>query len=479
VAANQEGVERELRSLESVEATNHPGPGSGGTNRVPVRVTTWLTSRRGRVLGWVSVDLALGYALACAFRHQVDFDVYRMGGAHLLGSAGSGLYQVRLPQVRLPFTYPPFAALVFFPFSHLSTRAGQLVWGVLSVAALAGLIMVCLGAAAGAWVERDPGPGERVGRVEPVRFVMGWRQIRSVALVALVPVVLLNPVFTTINLGQVNIFIVLLVLADLTRTLAWRGKTLPRGVLIGLAAAVKLTPLIFIPFLFLTRQFRAGLTALGTFVGLSLAALAVSPHASRLYWTKEVFDSRRAGNLLYVSDQNLRSAVQRMMHLVPPQSLLLVLTVVLGAAGLILATWAWRASSALLGVALCATTGLIVSPVSWSHHYVWVVPVLAWLTLGADRPRGGRWWALGVAILFWAAPIWWVPNVQRGYGGPVELLAANAFFLAAVAFLALSALLLWGRDRAGSGRTVRAPAGRGERTGAGPLVGIRSGLAEQ
>jgi alpha-1,2-mannosyltransferase len=294
-----------------------------------------------------------------------------------------------------------------------------------------------------------------------------------------VPVVLLNPVFTTINLGQVNIFIVLLVLADLTRTLAWRGKTLPRGVLIGLAAAVKLTPLIFIPFLFLTRQFRAGLTALGTFVGLSLAALAVSPHASRLYWTKEVFDSRRAGNLLYVSDQNLRSAVQRMMHLVPPQSLLLVLTVVLGAAGLILATWAWRASSALLGVALCATTGLIVSPVSWSHHYVWVVPVLAWLTLGADRPRGGRWWALGVAILFWAAPIWWVPNVQRGYGGPVELLAANAFFLAAVAFLALSALLLWGRDRAGSGRTVRAPAGRGERTGAGPLVGIRSGLAEQ
>jgi alpha-1,2-mannosyltransferase len=227
---------------------------------------------------------------------------------------------------------------------------------------------------------------------------------------------------------------------------------LPRGVLVGLAAAIKLTPLIFIPFLFLTHQFRAGLTALGTLVSLSLVALVIAPHASRLYWTKEVLDSRRAGNLLYVIDQNLRSAVQRMMHTVPPQPMLSLLTLAFAVGGLALAAWAWRASSVLLGVTICAATGLIISPVSWSHHYVWVVPILAWLIFGADRLRWGRWWALGVAVLFWAAPIWWVPDVERGSGGPVVLLAANAFLLSAVAFLGLSALLLcWRRVGSGSG----------------------------
>src|SRR5258708_2071810 len=82
----------------------------------------------------------------------------------------------------------------------------------------------------------------------------------------------------------------------------------------------------------------------------------------------------------------------------------------------------------MLGILLCATTGLIVSPVSWSHHYVWIVPTLAWLALGPDRPRGGRWWALGAAALFWAAPIFWVPDRQQGYGGPLVLLAGKLVF---------------------------------------------------
>jgi alpha-1,2-mannosyltransferase len=264
---------------------------------------------------------------------------------------------------------------------------------------------------------------------------------------------LLNPVWTTVNLGQVNIIIVLLVVADLTSDIGWHGHRLPRGVLIGLAAAIKLTPLIFIPFLFLTRQFRAAWIASGTFVALTLLTLALDPHSSRLYWTKEVFDSRRAGNLLYVSDQNLRSAIERMSQSNPPEALLVPLTLVFAIGGLALAAWAWRTTSPVLAIVICAATGLIISPVSWSHHYVWVVPLLIWLTFGTDRPRGGRWWAMGVAALFWAAPIWWVSNRQQGYGGPFILLADNAFFLAAVAFLGLAAAFVWLR---------RVPAGLGQ-----------------
>jgi alpha-1,2-mannosyltransferase len=139
--------------------------------------------------------------------------------------------------------------------------------------------------------------------------------------------------------------------------------------------------------------------------------------------------------------------------------LLDILTLVFAAGGLAVAAWAYRTSSPILGILLCAATGLIISPVSWAHHYVWVVPVLAWLVLGRDRPRGGWWWALLVAVLFWAAPMWWIPDIQRGYGGPLALLAGNSFFLAAVAFLLLGGLLLWSRRRNAAATSSPEPSG--------------------
>jgi alpha-1,2-mannosyltransferase len=216
--------------------------------------------------------------------------------------------------------------------------------------------------------------------------------------------------------------------------------------LLGIAAAVKLTPLIFIPVLLLTRQFRAAATALASFLLCSAAAFAVAPHSSLFYWSHKIFE--RAASLIYISDQNLHSALQRMLGAPPIPILLDSLTLLFAVGGLAVATWAYRTSSQVLGILLCAATGLIISPVSWAHHYVWIVPVLAWLALGRDRPHGARWWALGVAALFWTAPIWWVPGPQSGYGGPLVLLAGNSFFLAAVVFILLATGLLWSRGQA-------------------------------
>jgi alpha-1,2-mannosyltransferase len=242
------------------------------------------------------------------------------------------------------------------------------------------------------------------------------------------------------------------------------SRRLPRGIGVGIAAAVKLTPLIFIPFLLLTRQFRAAATALGTFLLCSLGTLAIAPHSSWLYWSTEIFDDRRSGNLRYISDQNLASALQRFTG--GPVSPLLVgfLAALFAFGGLALAAWAYRTSSPLLAISVCAATGLIISPVSWVHHYVWVVPLLAWLALADDRPRGGRWWALGLAALLWAGPVWWVPDPQTGYGGPLVLLAGNSYFLAMVAFLVLVAALLAHRARSqrptGDPAPMSDPAGR-------------------
>ena len=404
-----------------------PGTGQG---RVPSRLaaTSWPLV----VLGLMSAAGALGVAIAEASGSQVDFDVYRMGAAHVLGQH---LYEVHLAALPLYFTYPPFAALLLWPFTELPVHAGQLIWSLLNLVMLAALTAISIRAVRPQWSHQRT-----------------W----ATAALALFPALLLSPDLSTLDFGQADFLITLLVLLDLTCVIRMRPHVLPRGVLLGIAAALKLTPLIFIPFLLLTRQFRATATALGTFLLCSLGAFAITPHSSLLYWSKEIFNARRSGNLLYISDQNLHSALQRMMA-APPPLLLDSLTLLFAVGGLAVATWAYRTSSPMLGILLCAATGLIISPVSWSHHYVWIVPLLAWLVLAADRPRSGRWWALGAAALFWAAPIWWVPDPQRGYGGPLVLLTGNSYFLATVAFLLLTIMLLWsrrparlaGRERAG------------------------------
>lgn len=381
------------------------------------------------VLGSMSVAGALALVVAPATGRQVDFDVYRMGAAHVLGQH---LYDVFLAKLDLHFTYPPFAALMFWPFTRFSVGVGQLGWLVVNLFALVALCAVSIRAFRPHW---------------------SHRRICATALFVLFPAARLSPVLLTLDYGQVNILIVLLVLLDLSCVITLRSHTLPRGVLLGVAAAIKLTPLIFIPFLLLTRQFRAAGTALGTFLLCCLGTLAIAPHSSEFFWSTKVFE--RGPNLIFVSDQNLHSALQRLTGNPPSPVLGGLLTLLFAVGGLAVATWAYRTSSPALGVLVCAVTGLIISPVSWAHHYVWVLPVLAWLVLGPDRPRNGRWWALAVAVLFWAAPIWWVPNPQPASAGPFVLLAGNSFFLAAVAFLILAGALLWSRARAKPGSLDR------------------------
>ena len=120
---------------------------------------------------------------------------------------------------------------------HLSVYAGQVGWGILNCLALGALIGISMKAASG---------------------IRATRHLWVPACVVMLPALLLNPVRLTVILGEVNLFVVLMVVADLTVAVGWRGHVLPRGVLLGVAAAIKLTPLVFIPFLFLTRQFRAG-----------------------------------------------------------------------------------------------------------------------------------------------------------------------------------------------------------------------------
>ncbi len=380
----------------------------------------------------LSVAGALGLSLYLAFRnYQVDIDVYRMGGQHLLSS---DLYSVRFGHSGLLFTYTPFAALLFAVFGlNLGIWPLQGVWAVANIVALAALLYLSIKIVV-----------PRLQRKEVVRW----------ALLLLLPALALNPVFTTIGLGQINLVLCLLVTWDMATDRMIGSRTVPLGMATGIAAAIKLTPLIFVPYLIITRRSRGAVCAVVTFVACEVIGFLITPDNSWTYWTKDVLNSKRAGALLYSSDQNLSSVLQRLHH-GPVSALVLLPTLVaIGVGGLALAAWAHRRSSVLLGLLVCATTGLIISPITWVHHLVWVVPVIIWLAAGADRPRHGPLLAGIATVLFVVAPIWWVPtswNVIKDapelHQNPWQLLVGNSFLFAMLAFLVGVAVMLVWRGR--------------------------------
>jgi alpha-1,2-mannosyltransferase len=358
------------------------------------------------------IPLVVTFVLAMV-RRQVDLGTYLMGGAHAFKA---NLYQVLYPPTGLGFTYPPFAAILSAPLAHLPLRVDQVAVSWINVGLLFGLLAVCLRAVVPT-LER--------------RVVVWW------ALVLVLPVGLLDPIRETVLLGQVNLLVVLLVVADMTLDLP-----LPRGVLVGLAAAIKITPIILIPYLFLTRQSKAGWRATGVFVAAAGVGAAASPHASWRYWSHELWNPAHTGNVAWIGNQGIVGVVARAVGRQLTTTSTFALVVVMGGFGLAVASVAYRRWSPLLGLLVVEATESLASPVSWSHHFVWVVLLIVWLALGADRPTHGDRWAVGVAVVFWAAPMWWVHHgsaltfAGRGWLIPV----ADSFFFALTAFVMATAI---------------------------------------
>ena len=381
--------------------------------------TNPLSQRMARVAharGWwlPAVSATATVVAVTAFvwsRHEIDLGVYLMGGAHVFST---DLYHVRYLPNNLGFTYPPVAALLFAPFSGLPLRLNQTVFTWLGLGAVFGLLAVSLRATCPAF--------ER-------RVVVWW------ALVLLVPAVLLAPVRETLLFGQVNLVLAVAVVADMTLSLR-----IPKGVLVGLAAAVKLTPLILVPYLFLTRRTRAGCFALGAFAFAGAVAAVASPRASWAYWTHFAWLPGRAGSVSFIGNQGALGVIERLVrHSFTTVPTFTVVAVVSGI-GLAVATFAHRRSSLLLGFVVMEATECMASPISWDHHFVWIVLLIVWLALGADRPAHGTRWAAAVAVVFWAAPIWWVPSHVKYAGQGWLIPVADSFFLVLVAVVAAASV---------------------------------------
>jgi len=371
-------------------------------------------------IGLAAVGVIVATVIA-AVRRQLDLNTYLLGGSHAFST---DLYRVVYPPTHLGFTYPPFATLWFVPFTHLPSRVDQVLITWLSLAALFALLAVCL----------------RVTCPRLERRTVAWW-----ALLLLTPAGLLDPTRETLILGQINILLAVAVTADMTLMRPQR-----RGVLVGLAAAVKMTPIVLIPYLVLTRQTGAWRRAIGAFVAAGAIAAAVSPGASWTYWTRDAWGPNRAGWLPWIGNQGAVAVVERLLHHTISTVPLIALCGGIVGVGLYLAVKLYQPSWPMLGFLVMEVTESLASPVSWAHHMIWVVPLIAWLALAVDRPKHGAWWAGTVSVVFFAAPIWWVPHGPHvkfaGHGWSVLL--ADSFFIVLVAILVASSVRVAARRRA-------------------------------
>ncbi|WIY06619.1 glycosyltransferase 87 family protein [Amycolatopsis mongoliensis] len=340
--------------------------------------------------------------------------------------AGQPLFEPgvsHLPMIGGTFKYTPFAAGVFVALSVVPQLLLPMVALLGNLFALLAVVWIALG---------KQGYAPDHGRVAA-----------TAALTALA--LPLQPVLMNFTVGQVNLILVLLVLADLTGRDRWWS-----GVGVGVAAGIKLTPGFFIVYLLLARRFRAAAVAAGTFVLTVLAGFVALPHDSSVFWSANVADPSRitgtAAGAMSPENQSVRGMVSRLLGVADPSGPAWIpVAVVVALVALWIAVRAHRQGRELLAVSVVGVAMVLVTPWTWTHYWVWLVPFFVMAACGALRSR--TWLPAAALVVAYLLVFGWrvsdradVPIV-----GLVVLPESHPPLLQAVAhtlYLALAAVLL-------------------------------------
>ncbi|MGU3497435.1 mannosyltransferase [Mycobacterium sp. C31M] len=335
------------------------------TNREP--------SRTAQLYRWAPLLLVVSVAARLAWTYLVpnganfvDLHVY-VGGAETLETPGAlydYVYAEQTPDFPLPFTYPPFAAVVIYPLSLLPFDVVALVWQLGIFAALYGVVRISL----------------NLLGCKDTRPAMVWTAVG----------IWTEPLRSTFDYGQINVLLVLAVLWAVQSTRWWLS-----GLLVGLAAGVKLTPAVAgLYFVGVRRWGVAVFSAVVFFATIGLSALVVGEQA-RYYFTDLLGDARRVGPIGTSFNQSWRGAISRILGHDAGYGPVVLIALALTA---VLAVLAWRAigtDDRLGGIVTVQLFGLLLSPISWTHHWVWLIPLMIWLLHGPLRGL------LGARVLGW------------------------------------------------------------------------------
>ena len=341
------------------------------------------------VVVWIASGL---YLLHWGRHWELDLRVYHAAGRALF--ARRSPYSMVFTSAGLPYTYPPFGLLVTSLAGLGSMGVVDVCFWLLNAVAASGTVYAALRMC------RMPG---------------GARSWAMATAVGGLGVLLLEPARSNVDFGQINTILFALVIVDVAFVAApWRGA------LVGIAAAIKLTPVVFVLYFVVRREWRAAVTAGASAVAATAVGLAVMPSASVQYWRHDALDPGRTGPLGYVSNQSWSG----MLHRAPfsPGTLESVLWTVLAlltvAAGVTAARRSSAAGRPLEALVALALTGVVVGPVSWTHHWSWVlvVPVLA-LLLPSPDPLVRR-STVALLVVAVAEPYWWaVPGWAHDVSG--------------------------------------------------------------
>ncbi|UAK38925.1 glycosyltransferase 87 family protein [Gordonia bronchialis] len=338
------------------------------------------------------------------FQNGTDLRVYQAGGRVVLD--GIPLYRHSVLW-GLDFTYPPFAALIMTPLALVATGTAMAIWWSVTFAALFAAIMLSFRS-------------------------LGYRvdaRLLVLSALAAVAATSLEPVRTTIWLGQINIILMLLVLVDLVLLDTLRpGSRLQKlrlgGIGVGIAAGIKLTPAFFVVYLLALRRWRSALTAAVAFVVTVAIAFVIVPSDSWRYWTVDAAGaSTRIGRVDSPANQSVNGFIcqllayfdiRRFAHPGPggpvftaPWWLWMPIALIAAGLGLWAAVVAHRLGRQLLSVTIAGMTASAVSPFSWGHHWVWFVPLLVVAFDQAYRSRSRWWWAAPAAIVALSFNYWY------------------------------------------------------------------------
>jgi alpha-1,2-mannosyltransferase len=399
VAAALRTVRREHAHRPSLDPLELRGPDTSAWD-VLTNVPTWVLALLAGGM-WLAVAV---YMLHWGRTWDLDLRVYR-AAIHALHS-GAGPYESELTSNRLRFTYPPFALLVMSPVGLGPQAVVEVFWWLLDAVALTGICYIGL---------------------TEVRAVRGGRAIACAASFSGAAVLLLEPVRSNMDYGQVDVLLIFLVLFDLLRVRRSR-----RGALVGIAGAIKLTPLLFLTLFVVRRDPKSLGRGLLSFGVSTVVGYVLLPSESRYFWAHVMSDTRRIGPLGYVSNQSWAGLLHRSPFHGGALSvglwlLLVSLTMTLGVMLAASLVRSGRHVASIFGLALVA---LLVSPISWTHTWSWLVlvPILLF-----EEPRlglGVRCLMITVVSLAVTSPYWWLTEGWPGIVAGDSLVVSGAVLMA-------------------------------------------------
>ena len=315
----------------------------------------------------------------------IDLQVYVYAVKDML--AGKDIFATTTPFWDLYFIYPPIAAILMTPLAFGPYIFWQVVW-------TAGLV----------WAQQSV--LKRCGAPR------GWK----LGLLGIAVLLAVEPIRTTLGYGQVNTILMALVIADLLPDPPERQRRIPQGILIGLAAAIKLTPALFVIFMLLIGKRRAAITAIISFAVFTGIGAILLFRETVVFFSGLSGGDTRTASPLYTGNQSLLGVFFRLGDSSRITTLLgLAVAGVLAVLGCLVAAYWWRSNEKVFAVAIVGLTTCLASPLSWTHHYVWILP-MAMAVLSPGVPRWARYvggfWVVWVCVC--------LPLAVLPYGGGRE-----------------------------------------------------------